>query len=118
MKSFKELIVWQKSHKFTVEIYKITGKFPQQEKFGMVQQLRRAASSILANIAEGFSRKSIKEYIQFLFNARGSLAEVEYFVILALDLNYISSGVAKNLNVEIETVGKMLNGLIKSLNRK
>ena len=118
MVSFKELTVWQKSHELTVSIYRTTKEFPAEEKFALVSQLRRAASSVPANIAEGFSRKTLKEYIQFLFNARGSLSEVEYFLILSTDLEYIDKKKFKNLEAQVRTVGKLLNGLINSLRSK
>lgn len=77
IKKFKDLVVWQKAHNLTLEIYKITQKFPPDEKYGIVSQMRRAAYSIPANIVEGHSRKSKKEFLQFLNIAKGSLEELK-----------------------------------------
>jgi len=118
MDSFKELTVWQKSHELALSIYKATKEFPAEERFALISQLRRAASSIPANIAEGFSRKTIGEYIQFLFNGRGSLSEVEYFLVLSLDLGYLKKEKYEELHRQVRTVGKLLNGLINSLRNK
>jgi len=105
-KSFKDLIVWQKSYKLVLEIYKMTRHFPKSEDYGLSQQLRRAAVSIPSNIAEGYGRKHKAEYNQFLSIAYGSLLELETQILLAKDLNYIT----KNENIEklIKEVGSML----------
>lgn len=87
---WKDLIVWQKSHLFVLGIYKITEIFPEKERFGLVQQLRRSASSIVANIVEGKSRKTDKEFISFLYNSRGSLEETRYHLLLLKDFGYIN----------------------------
>lgn len=112
---YKDLIVWQKSYEFTLEIYKVTKDYPNDEKFGLVSQMRRAASSIPANIAEGNMRKSPNEYKQFLYIARGSLAEMEVWSQLSLDLGYIDQLVYKSLNDKCIELGRLLNGLLKSL---
>lgn len=116
--SFRDLRVWQVAHKLTLEVYRITGLFPDKEKFGIVSQMRRSSSSVAANIVEGHSRKSTKEFIQFLFQARGSLAETEYFLILAADLKYISNNISEKLQNEYDQLGKQLNALITSLKNK
>jgi len=105
-KSFKDLIVWQKSYKLVLEIYKTTRHFPKSEDYGLSQQLRRAAVSIPSNIAEGYGRKHKAEYNQFLSIAYGSLLELETQFLLAKDLNYIieNQGVEKLL----KEVGSML----------
>lgn len=105
-KSFKDLIVWQKSYKLVLEIYKTTRAFPKSEDYGLSQQLRRAAVSIPSNIAEGYGRKHKAEYNQFLSIAYGSLLELETQILLAKDLNYI----IKNETIEklIKEVGSML----------
>jgi four helix bundle protein len=74
---WKDLIVWQKSYKFVLEIYRQTNNFPEKERFGLIQQLRRSASSISANIVEGKSKKTDKEFASFLYNSRGSLEEID-----------------------------------------
>ncbi len=117
IKSYEDLLVWQKSHKFVLEIYRHTKVFPKDERFGLVQQLRRAASSVATNIAEGFARHSKKEYIRFLYVSRASLSETEYHLYLSRDLNYLSLEVHKRLKIQIIEIGKMLNGSIKSLKK-
>ncbi len=115
--SFEEVPVWQKSHKLTLRIYNITKNFPEDEKFGIISQLRRSTSSIPANIAEGFGKNTTKELIQFLYNARGSCAESLCHLILAKDLEYLSEEIYLELRVEIDQIGKQLNGWIKSLKK-
>jgi four helix bundle protein len=75
---WKDLLVWQKAHQYVLEVYKQTNSFPDREKFGLIQQLRRSASSIAANIVEGKSKRTDKEFLSFLFNSRGSLEETRY----------------------------------------
>ena len=113
--NFRGLIVWQKSHELTMEIYKLTSFFPSDEKFGLVSQMRRAAYSIPANIVEGHSRKSKKEFLQFLNIAKGSLEELRYFIILCSDLHYIMEDDTKRLEKESSEVSKLLFGFTKSL---
>ncbi|MFH1527145.1 MAG: four helix bundle protein [Bacteroidota bacterium] len=115
IKSFKDLVVWQKSHELTLEIYKITLNFPSEEKFGLTSQMRRAAYSIPANIVEGHSRKSKKEFLQFLSIAKGSLEELKYFIILSSDLEYINNEITEQLESMSEEVSKMLYAFTKSL---
>lgn len=105
-RSFKDLIVWQKSYKLVLEIYKITTDFPKFEIYGLSQQMRRAAVSIPSNIAEGYGRKHNAEYNQFLSIAYGSLLELETQFLLAIDLKYVG----KNQTIEnlLSEVGKML----------
>ncbi|MBZ0183208.1 MAG: four helix bundle protein [Melioribacteraceae bacterium] len=113
--TFKDLIVWQKGHQLTLEIYKVTMKFPSEEKFGLTSQLRRAAYSIPSNIVEGHSRKSKKEFLQFLNIAKGSLEELKYFIILSNDLNYITNKEQEYLELLTEEVSKILYSFTKSL---
>jgi len=118
MESWKELEVWRKAHGLVLEIYKLTATFPNDERFRLTDQLCRAAASVAANIVEGQSRQTTKEYIHFLYNARGSLEETRYHLLLAKDLELLDSDVYASLEKEYETVSKMLNGLIQSLRRK
>lgn len=92
LKSFKELEVWQKAHRLVLEIYRVTSSFPKEERFGIVSQLRRAAYSIPANIAEGFGPRSTKELLQCLAIANGSSEEVRHFILLSSDLNFLAKG--------------------------
>jgi len=113
--SFTDLKVWNKAHSLVLEIYKVTRKFPQEEKFGLTQQIRRAAVSIMANIAEGTKRRSDRDFGHFLNIAEGSLEEVKCYIILSQDLNYIDNGIFLDLFSMSEEIGKMLQGLIKKL---
>ena len=113
--TFRDLIVWQKSHQLTLEIYKITIKFPSEEKYGLISQMRRAAYSVPSNIVEGHSRKSKKEFLQFLNIAKGSLEELKYFLILSADLNYISKQEQKQLEELTEEVSKILYSFTNKL---
>jgi four helix bundle protein len=84
---WSELEVWKQAHALTLEIYKVTSSFPKSEMYGVVDQLRRASSSVAANIVEGQSRNTTKDYVNFLYNSRGSLEETRYFLLLSRDLN-------------------------------
>jgi four helix bundle protein len=111
----KKLEVWKKSMDLVVVIYKLTSYFPPGEKFGLTNQMRRAAVSIPSNIAEGCARNSSKELKQFLYIARGSLAELETQVQIALRLEFIKS-VKTEVVYDIEILAKMLNSLINKIN--
>jgi len=114
---FRDLLVWQKSHQFVLDIYKISDQFPQVEQYSITQQLRKAAYSIPANIAEGCCRGYTAEVSRFSAIAKGSLGEVEYFLILAKDLGYLSQEDYLLLEAQCNEIGRMLNGLINSLKR-
>lgn len=113
IQSFKDLNVWQEGHKLVLEIYKITQNFPRQEQFGLTNQLRRAAVSLTSNIAEGFSRTSYKEKLQFYAMALGSLTEIQNQLQIAKDINYLSEKEFNSLSEMTVIVSKLLNGLIK-----
>jgi len=115
---FRDLEVWKKAHQLTLQVYRATEAFPKEEKYRLVDQLCRAASSVPANIAEGTGRKTLKEYIQFVCNARGSVEEMKYHLILAKDLGYLSAETVDELEEGYNEVGRMLNGLINSLRKK
>ncbi|MGH9445420.1 MAG: four helix bundle protein [Terriglobia bacterium] len=117
MTSYKELEVWQKSVGLSVEVYRATQRFPPEEKFGLTIQSRRAATSIPANIAEGWDRGSRKEYVQFLLVARGSLMELETDLFIARELAYFTEQELQPLQAKIADVGKMLNRLIQALKK-
>lgn len=114
IKDFYELDVWKQAHQITLNIYKITKSFPNSEKFGITDQLRRASSSISANIAEGYGRFHYKDKIKFYLQARGSLKEVQNFIFLAKDLKYIGEKSAEELWLKSKTCEKLINGLIRS----
>jgi len=110
IRNFEDLNVWKKSHELVLEIYQLTNDFPIEEKFGLVSQMRRAAVSVPANIAEGFKRRGTRDKINFYNISQGSLSELQYYLILVKDLGFkVKLDVLDNL---ISEVGKMLNGLI------
>lgn len=115
MANFKELLVWQRSIDFVTEIYRTTEAFPKDEIYGLLSQIRRAAVSIPSNIAEGNSRRSKPDYVQFLKISRGSCAEVETQLIISKNLKFLNENEHLKLNEKIIEISKMLNGLINSL---
>ena len=115
MRDYKKYKVWELGHQVTLEIYKLTRDFPKHETYGVVSQMRRASSSIPANIAEGYGRESDPEFKRFLIIARGSASELEYFTILANDLGYITENTFKEINDKVDKVRRSLNNLITKL---
>lgn len=115
---WKELVVWQKAHALVLVTYSITKSFPDEEKFRLTNQLCRAAASVPANIVEGNTRQSTKEYIQFLCIARGSLEEARYYAILAKDLEYLTQTGYDKFESESESVSRMLNALVSVLRKR
>jgi four helix bundle protein len=115
---YSELFVWQKAMDLVTEIYKISTAFPNEERFGLSSQMRRAAVSIPSNIAEGHGRKATAAYINHLSIAYGSLMELETQIQIAARLSLISSEITSNLLVKTDEIGKMLSGLKKSLSEK
>src|SRR4051794_36122892 len=99
MKNFRDLQVWEKSHRLTLAVYKFTAKFPMDERFGLVSQMRRCAASIPANIAEGCGRRGNGEFHKFLQIATGSASELAYHLLLAKDLGYLESGIYDRLEI-------------------
>ena len=114
MKNFQELNVWQKAHQLVLETYRLTKNFPSEEKYGLVSQMRKAAVSICANIAEG-GKKSTKDYLRFLEIANGSLEETRYYLILSRDLGYMDEDVFSTMNTACIEIGKMLYGFMRSI---
>ncbi len=114
---YKDLLVWEKAHCFTLEIYKISSSFPEQEKFGLTTQIRRAAVSIELNIVEGNSRNSDKEFRHFLFISRASNQEVSCVLEICKDLKYITFEDYERLMEMSNEINKMLNGFIKKLSQ-
>jgi four helix bundle protein len=115
VKDYKELEVWRKTKVLAVELYRTTGHFPRSELFGLTAPIRRAATSIAANITEGWGRGSTREYIQFLLIARGSLLELETHLLIAGDLGYLKPDEAARFQGTIQSIGQMLNRLIQVL---
>jgi four helix bundle protein len=111
MQRFTELKVWQRSHALTLEMYRLSAVFPDDERFGLTAQLRRAAVSVPTNIAEGAKRRHPKDYARFLNVAEASLAEEEYLLMLARDSSYAEGEVANPLIGECEEISRMLSAL-------
>ena len=116
--SFRDLRVWQEAMKLAAGIYRCTAEFPKHELYGLSQQLRRAAISVPSNIAEGKGRNTDKEFSQFLFQARGSLLEVQTQLMIAQELQYLPKKKTDHILALAEAVGRALNGLINSLRDK
>jgi four helix bundle protein len=112
IEKFQDLLVWQKAHQLALATYRITRSFPAEEKFGLVSQMRRAAVSIPANVAEGFIKRGQSDKIRFYNIAQGSLEESKYYLVLAQDLGYLKD-VSTPMSLANET-GRLLNGLINS----
>ncbi|HKX83367.1 MAG TPA: four helix bundle protein [Pyrinomonadaceae bacterium] len=115
MKDFRNLAVWEKAHLLTLSVYTVTKNLPKEELFALTSQLRRASSSIPANIAEGCGRSTDADFSRFLQIAFGSACEVEYHLILARDLNYLTDDVHASVNHELLSVKKMLASLISKI---
>ena len=115
MQNFRDLNVWRKGHELTLRVYEITGGFPNDERFGLTSQLRRACASICANLAEGCCRTSDKDFARFVDMAVGSASEVEYFLLLARDLNHVTESDYALLDERIREVKRMLTGLNQRL---
>lgn len=112
---FEDLKAWQEAHKLVIMIYKITKTFPAEEKFRLIDQICRSASSVAANLVEGSARAYRKEYLQFVYQSRGSLEETKYHLLLAQDLGYVKSIQYNNILNQANITGKLINGLIKYL---
>ena len=116
--SFEDLKVWKLGHELSLEIYSVTTKFPKNETYGLVSQIRRASVSIPANIVEGYYRNTTRELIQFLYHARGSCGEVIYFLVLTKDLGYIKTEDYNKLRNKYNILIKQITAFINSLKRK
>lgn len=113
IQSFTDLEVWRESHELVLMIYKTVRKFPKEEVFGLIIQMKRAAISITSNIAEGFSRQSYREKLQFYSIAHGSLTELQNQLLIARDVNYLDSVDFNQLSSQTIIVHKLLNAFIK-----
>ena len=118
MRNLRTLTVWQKSHTLTLLIYKVSKAFPKEELYGLTSQIRRSAISLPSNISEGCGRLSDKELSHFLVIANGSANELEYQLLLAKDLEYISLPIYESIYNQLIEIKKMLNAFIKKLNSK
>lgn len=115
MKSYRDLIVWQKSMNMVTLVYKLLKQFPDEEKFGLISQIKRSSVSIPSNIAEGYGRNYTKDYARFLQISRGSLYEMQTQLKIGVNLNFISENDLKEINSISVEVEKMLNSLISKL---
>jgi four helix bundle protein len=115
MQDFRNLKVWSKSHKFTLDVYQATRPFPPDERFGLTNQIRRACASIGANLAEGCGRKSDADMGRFVQMAMGSASEVEYHLLLAYDLHFLPAADYERLNAEVTEIKRMLTALLSTL---
>lgn len=113
IQSFTDLIVWQEGHKLVILIYQITKLFPKEETYSLIDQMRRAASSITANIAEGFGRQSYKEKVQFYYMSQGSLVELKNFILIAKDVGYLKEKDFQQLTEQINLTHQLLQGFIR-----
>ena len=115
MKDFRKLLVWQKAHEVTLELYVITQKFPVEERYGLTSQIRRSSASIGATIAEGCGKGSEVEFGRFLQMSSGSASELSYHLILSKDLTYLSEAQFERLSARVEEVRRMLASLISKI---
>ena len=111
-------MVWQEADNLVVEVYEMSREFPKEERYGLTAQLRSAAISVPANIAEGSGRKTLKDFLRFLYIAQGSLSEVEYYLHIALRLKFFKVDSYQRLKDQRAKVGRLLNGFINSLDKK
>jgi len=118
LQSYRELIVWQKAMKLVKYVYELTAKFPKEELYGLTLQIRKASVSVPSNIAEGQGRNSTKQFLQHLSIAYGSLMETETQGLIAEMLNYITTEETTLLLEKSAEVGRLINGLVNSLERK
>lgn len=113
IKTFTDLNVWKEGHNLVIMVYKVTKLFPKEETYSLIDQMRRAASSVTANIAEGFGRQSYKEKVQFYYLAKGSLLELKNFILIAKDINYLGSESFTALVNQANIADQILQGFIK-----
>ena len=116
--SFKDLVVWQRSIDLTADVYQFTSKFPQSERFGLTNQMRRASVSIASNIAEGYGRATKGEYVQFLGHARGSCSELETQIVIAKRLGFGTVPDLDSTEFHCNDVSRLLGALMKSIRLK
>ena len=114
-RSHRDLITWQKALDLAVRVHDETSRFPRFELFGLAAQMRRAAVSVVSNVAEGTARRTTREFVAFLHFSRGSLAELETQMLLAARIGYLSAQQAESLQSTIDEVGRLINGVLRGL---
>jgi four helix bundle protein len=117
LKNYKELKVWQKAYQLCLEIYRMTKTFPKEERYGLISQIKRAGVSVPSNIAEGYGRKTTREYVHSLYIGYGSLCELETQILLSGDLGYFKGGELERIETMVGEVERMLKALIRSLEK-
>jgi four helix bundle protein len=115
MQDYRKLLVWEKAHQYVLSIYDMTVKFPNEERYGLTSQIRRATVSMPANIAEGCGRETNNELRRFLYIAMGSGSEVDYYLLLIHDLKWIETAEYQRLSSELNSIQRMLNDFIQKL---
>ena len=115
MRDFHKLRIWEKAHSITLEVYQATRGFPKEEMYGLTSQMRRAAASVCANVAEGCGRRGALEFARFLDIAQGSASELEYHLLLSVDLKLLDPETHTRLNSEVVQVKRMIAGLLRTL---
>ena len=118
IKSYRDLDIWKRSRTMVTTIYRATSAFPKREMFGLTSQLRRAAVSVPSNIAEGAARLYTREYIRFLSNALGSIAELETQLLVSVDLGYITEQRIQSIMQELDEIGRMTRRLVQRLEER
>jgi four helix bundle protein len=117
MGDYRELAVWKRGHELALGVYSATKAFPESERYGLTSQIRRASVSVVSNIVEGSARQADREHVRFLRIAHGSICEVQCQLLLSHDLGFLPTGSWKALDENCQHLGRMLNGLIRSLAR-
>lgn len=117
IKTFSDLIAWKEAYKLVLLVYKVTDKFPKKEDYALTSQMRRAAVSISSNIAEGFSRRGLKEKVQFYAMSLGSITELQNQLLISVGVGYLSQEDVKIINEQTIVSHKLLNGLIKGVSK-
>jgi len=115
IRHWRDLEIWQLSHQIVLDLYQLLANFPKEEKYSLCDQIKRAAVSVPANIVEGYSRKSTKDFVRFCYISRSSLEEVRYYLILALDLEFIDKDTYLSLEKKLTSISVKLNNFIHSL---
>jgi len=118
LKSYRELEAWQKGHELTLMVFRMTDRFPRTDQYGIVSQVRRSASSVPANIAEGFGRGTTKEFLRSLQIARGELEETRYFMLLSRDLGRTTQEEFNRIESLCDSTGRLMNALGSSLRKR
>lgn len=118
IKTYEDLIVWEKADKLALDVFILVKKFPKEELYCLVSQIKRSALSVPANIAEGFSRGTQKEFVRFLYIALASLIETEYYIKFSFKMKYINEDEFNKNIIKTQEIGRMLNGLIRTIKSK